>query len=191
MSGETPRSALWPDAGTLAGSRLADSFRRWIEAPGVDRAQAYEVLLAVLMRYACGECLFLADAVAKVCARPHHVVEFTMPGPDGDTRLAHAVLCVGADKPRAETKGYDILGVSPLGEIARGLSRLGPITWGVMPVEDRPRLDEIAEGGAETALRVAGCLPWLAGHVPARYRIPDSCALACLTEIVGANSRTP
>ncbi len=120
---------------------------------------------------------------------PHRLVEFTIPGPDGESRLAHAVLCFGADKPWAETKGYDILGVSPLGGIARGLSRLGPITWGVMSAEDRPRPDEVPKGGEEVALRVAGCLPWLAAHVPTRYRIPESCAIACLEEIIGENSK--
>ncbi len=143
MNDRTPRSRIWPDAWTLAQSRIAGTFRSWTATPDVDRDKAYDVLLALLVRYACGECLFLADAVAKVCARPHHVVAFTMPGPDGDTRLAHAVLCFGSDTPWAETKGYDILGVSPLGGIAHGLSRLGPIRWSVMSDADRPRPDEI------------------------------------------------
>lgn len=182
MSEPVGNSRMWPNAHTLYHSRLYAFFQE-LEATAPARERVHGVMIRLLLRYAYGECLFLADAVARVAGQPGRLVRFGIATPETEDRLVHAVLCLGSGPLTEATPALDVLGVSELGAIARSMEGLGPIAWEEIPAEDRPRPGEYPAEDAETALRVAGCLPWLAAHVPARYRVGERCALACLTEI--------
>ena len=182
MNEPVGNSRMWPNAHTLFHSRLY-AFFQGLEATAPARERVHGVMIRLLLRYAYGECLFLADAVAQVAGRPSRLVRFGIATPETEDRLVHAVLCLGSDPPTEATHALDVLGVAEIGAIARSMAGLGPIAWEEIPAADRPRPGEYPPAQAETALRVAGCLPWLAPHVPARYRIGANCALACLSEI--------
>jgi hypothetical protein len=174
--------AYWPNAAALHGSRL----QAWMNTLAPDPAswsQAQDVMVRLLLRYACSQCLFLACAVARVSGRPHRVVRFTKPVPGEEPRLLHAVLCLGSDGLAPDRLGLDLLGVAPLGRIAGTLETFGVVAWDDVPVDDLAGPGDYDPGEEDHALQIAGCLPWLAEHLPARYRIGETCALACLTDL--------
>lgn len=177
---QDPR-AIWPDARSLYHSRLYHWFLRQ-GGPKTVQDRTSATMITLLMRYACRECLFLAAAIGRACGEPHRFVQFTMAEAD-ETHLVHAVLCLEPGPLDAGSLGLDILGVTPIGRITEDLTPLGEIIRSEIEPADHIRPEDFAPGQEAVALQVAGCLPWLAGHVPARYRVREADALARLAEL--------
>lgn len=176
-----PDRPIWPDGPQLLGSDLFA-----LMGQDLARDPGGQALMALVLRYAFHECLFLASALAQQAGEPVGIVRYSIVIPDDPARLLHAVLVRGHDALDADRRAHDILGVSTLGAIHAGMIGFGPVAWSLMPRHDWANASDYEGDQLEAALTVAGCLPWLARFVPARYRIDPRYALDCLTDTVRA-----
>ncbi len=167
---------IWPTQREIGLSEIAAWFFPHLKAPArAERAGAMFVELVAW--YAGAECLFLASAMARTSREGTRIVRFDREARGDNATLAHAALVTGHGEGTLSGTAVDILGRRPLADLARDLAVMGQFEPAVAGPVDPDDFEPHAE---RVALAVAGCLPWLRPHVPARFAVADPDAYRCL-----------